>query len=134
MNTKLLLSSSAVVMGAAALVASFLPHELLTWAAVPPAGVLPVMVQLTGALLFAFAFTNWTARGSLLGGIYNRPIAIGNLTHFTIGALALSKDFVAGDHRAFIAVIASVYLLFAIAFAAALFRSPVQPSDAKAAR
>ena len=34
---------------------------------------------------------NWMAKGTLIGGIYNKPIAIGNFTHFTIGGLALIK-------------------------------------------
>jgi hypothetical protein len=34
---------------------------------------------------------NWMAKGTIIGGIYNRPIAIANLTHFLIGGLALAK-------------------------------------------
>jgi hypothetical protein len=29
------------------------------------------------------------AKGATLGGIYGRPIVIGNLVHFTMGALVL---------------------------------------------
>jgi hypothetical protein len=114
-------------MGTAGVIGSFFPHELLRWTGSPAVGSGPVIVQLAAALLFGFALLNWTARGSLLGGIYNRPVAIGNLTHFTMGALALSKHFAAGDRSTFIGASALVYLLFAIGFAAALFRSPVQP-------
>ena len=31
------------------------------------------------------------AKESLIGGIYNRPIAIGNFMHFAVGAMALIK-------------------------------------------
>ena len=127
MNSKLLLSVSAVVMGAAGLAGSFFPHELLTSLGVPASGMLPVLVQLLAALYFAFAMVNWAARGSLIGGIYNRPVALGNLTHFVIGALAVAKAAVAAERDAqILAAVAVVYALFAIAFTLLFFRSPVQ--------
>jgi len=112
-------------MGLAGLACSFLPHELLQFFGVVPSGVLPVIVQLLGALYFSFAMVNWTARGSLIGGIYNRPVALGNLTHFVVGALALVKTGLAGDAQP-LTFVAIVYALFAIAFTLLFFRSPVQ--------
>ncbi len=125
MNTKLLLSASAIAMGGAGIAGSFLPHELATALGLPPAGVLPLLIQLLGAMLFAFAMMNWMARGSLIGGIYNRPIAVGNAAHFFIGALTLTKAVIAGEHRPAVIAIAAVYALFAIGFGSLLFRSPV---------
>lgn len=128
MNTKLLLSISALVMGVAGIAGSFLPDELLRALGITPAGAMPVIVQLLAALLFAFAMVNWTARGSLIGGIYNRPVAIGNLTHFVMGALALTKAAMAGGpHRQILLIAAAVYAVFAIAFTMVFFRSPVAP-------
>lgn len=121
MNTRILLSVSAVVMGAAGIAGSFAPHEILRAAGIAPAGMLPLLVQLLAAMLFAFAMVNWMARGSLIGGIYNRPVAIGNLTHFTIGALALLKATMAGQGNV---VLTAVYAAFAVAFAMVFFRSP----------
>ena len=127
MNSKLLLGVSAVVMGAAGLAGSFFPHELLASLGIPASGMLPVLVQLLAALYFAFAMVNWTARGSLIGGIYNRPVALGNLTHFVIGALAVAKAAVAAEQDArILGAAAVVYALFAIAFTLLFFRSPVQ--------
>jgi hypothetical protein len=125
-NTKLLLSASALAMGLAGIAASFAPAEIA--AALGLAGG-ALVVQLLGALLFGFAMVNWLARGSLLGGIYNRPVAVGNLAHFLIGALALLKAIGAGERRTMFLVAAAVYAIFAIGFAMALFRSPVQPRD-----
>lgn len=128
MNTKVLLGTSALAMGVAGIAGSFLPEEALRALGIAPEGVLPVIVQLLAALLFAFAMVNWTARGSLIGGIYNRPVAIGNLTHFVIGALALVKAAIAASpHRTILAIVATIYVLFAIAFTAVFFRSPVAP-------
>lgn len=125
MNTKLLLGSSAVVMGAAGIAASFLPHELLTALDTQPTDVLALLVQLFGALLFAFAMVNWTAKGAAMGGIYGRPIALGNLTHFVVGALALLKGAMDGATDPLIILTGAVYIGFAIAFGFAFFRSPV---------
>ncbi len=115
-------------MGIAGIAGSFLPEELLRALGVEPDGVLPVIVQLLAALLFAFAMVNWAARGSLIGGIYNRPVAIGNLTHFVIGALALVKAVLPpSPHRSILTIAAVIYVLFAIAFTMVFFRSPVAP-------
>ena len=132
MNTKLLLTTSALVLGALGILGTFMPHEVLTWTGIARTGAAPLLVQLLAALLFAFAMINWTARGSLLGGIYNRPIAIGNMTHFLIGALALVKETAAGERNVAGIVLTVVYSVFAVAFIAAFFRSPVNVSSGAA--
>ena len=131
MNTKLLLITSAVVMGAFGLLGSFLPHEVLIAAGIDPVGILPVLVQLLAASMFAFAMANWVARGSLLGGIYNRPVALGNLTHFVIGSLALTKLVIAGERHLGVLVLAAVYIAFALGFADVFFRSPMKSGNAE---
>jgi hypothetical protein len=125
MNTRLLLGSSAVVMGIAGIAASFLPQELLSLLDVVPTIALVVLVQLFGALLFAFAMVNWTARGAAMGGIYGRPIALGNLTHFVVGALALLKSAMNGAGDPVIIGAGAIYIGFAIGFGIAFFQSPV---------
>jgi hypothetical protein len=127
MNTKWVLTASAFVLGAAGIAGSFLPQEIATALGLPSTGVLPLLFQLLAAMLFAFAMLNWMARGSLIGGIYNRPVAVANVTHFVIGALATVKAVLAGEHRPSILVVAIVYTIFAAAFSAILFRSPVAP-------
>jgi len=115
---KLIMSASAIALGVAGLAASFLPHEALTYFGVTSGGALPLFVQVIGALYLAFAMLNWMARESLIGGIYNRPIATGNFLHFVVGALALGKGGL---------LVATVpYALFAIAFGWILFTSPVR--------
>lgn len=128
MNPKAVLSASALVMGAAGIAGTFMPHEIAAALGLTPAGILPLLIQFLAALLFAFAMANWMARGSLIGGIYNRPLAVGNVTHFVIGALASMKAVLAGEHRPAIVAIALVYTVFAIAFALVMRRSPVSAS------
>lgn len=125
MNTKLLLGASAIVMGATGIAGTFGPQELATALGITSTGVLPLVIQLLAALLFGFAMINWLARGSLIGGIYNRPVLVGNVAHFTIGGLAAIKAMLAGEHRPLVIGIAAVYAVFAIGFGTLLFRSPV---------
>jgi hypothetical protein len=112
-------------MGLAGIVGSFLPKELLTAAGAAPTNMPVVVVQLHAAVLFGFAMVNWMARGSLLGGIYNRPLVVGNVAHFVVGALASSKAFVEGERTTFVIVVSAIYVAFAVAFALVLLRSPV---------
>jgi hypothetical protein len=93
MNTRMLMRASAVMLGALGAGATFLPREVLVHAGTAPMGFSVVLVQLAGALYLGFAMLNWMAQGSIIGGIYSRPVAIGNLAHFTIGALGLIKFY-----------------------------------------
>lgn len=126
--TRLILAASAVVLGLAGVAASFAPQEILAAFGLTADGILPVFVQLLGAMLLGFAMMNWMAKDSLIGGIYNRPLAIGNLVHFVVGALAVGKFVLRGDAAPATMIVAAVYTLFAIAFATVLFRSPVAPA------
>jgi Na+-driven multidrug efflux pump len=126
MNTKLLMTISALTMGVAGIVLSFLPHELLNYLTSTTGTVLDSLIlQILGALYFAFAMVNWTAKANLIGGIYSRPIAIGNLIHFTIGALALIKEYFS-NHEMVILTLTVIYTAFAILFAMVFFKHPVK--------
>jgi hypothetical protein len=126
MNTRIVMSGSALVLGAAGIGATFFPHEWVASLGLPSTGVLPVVVQLHAALLLGFAMLNWMAKDSAIGGIYNRPLAIGNLVHFLVGAIALLKYVAAGARPAYVLVAAVIYAVFAVAFAMVMLRSPVK--------
>jgi Na+-driven multidrug efflux pump len=126
MNTKLLMTISALTMGVAGIVLSFLPHELLNYLTSTTGTVLDSLIlQILGALYFAFAMVNWTAKANLIGGIYSRPIAIGNLIHFAVGALALIKGYFS-NQEVVILTLAVIYTAFAILFAIVFFKHPVK--------
>lgn len=131
MNTRLLMRASAVFLGVLGAAATFLPQEILVRAGTSPAGFSVVLVQITGALYLGFAMLNWMAQGSVIGGIYSRPIAIGNLTHFMIAALALVKVVLAGQHAPVAIVAAAAYTIFAVSFGLVTFgESPVARVEA----
>lgn len=115
------MAASAVFMAILGVAATFAPDELLTRLGATATPALALTLQLLGALYLGFAMVNWTARQSLIGGIYNRPVAMGNVLHFTAGALALIK----GAPGVEFMVLAAFYALFAVAFGWVLMTSPV---------
>jgi hypothetical protein len=122
MNTRILMASAAIALAALGLVALFAPQELLTYLGSAPIGFLPSLVQLLAAALLGLAMMDWMAKDSKIGGIYLRPVAIGNLFHFTVGGITLVRSALHGQPPAFAIVAAVVYALFAIAFALVVFR------------
>ncbi len=128
MNSRILLIASSFFLGAVGIAASFAPHELLAAMGVSAEGPLPVVVQLAGALYLGFALANWTAKGSLVGGVYARPISLGNFFHFVVGALALTKYERASGFTGPLLPLWIVYVVFAIGFGLLAFR-PAKASN-----
>ena len=116
MNTKTLMVTSSLALGLAGIVASFAPSELLRALGSPAAAPVPVLVQLLGGAYVAFAITNWTAKDSLIGGIYSRPLSLGNSVHFLTGSLALAKQQLSQGVSPPLAVVLAVYSIFALCF------------------
>ena len=109
--------ATAVLLGALGFAATFLPQEILVRAGTVPVELNILLVQIAGALYLGFAMLNWMAQGNIIGGIYSRPVAIGNLAHFTIAGLALLKSIVAGEHSIEVMVGTAIYAIFAALFA-----------------
>ena len=127
MNTKLVMTLSAIIMATIGISASFIPHEILTFIGLPTNQPLPLLIQVIGAMYFAFAMLNWMSKGSIIGGIYNRPIAIANWTHFVIAGLALIKGILSNPSLSYIIwSIAIIYSIFAILFGIVAFKHPVR--------
>ncbi|MBV9786739.1 MAG: hypothetical protein JOZ51_01085 [Chloroflexi bacterium] len=110
------MNGSSLVLGLAGLVLLFAPHEVLAALGVPDTQVVSVLVQLVGALYAAFAVMNWTAKDSLIGGVYGRPISLGNFAHFFVGTLVLARAQIEqGGQLVMVAVLAG-YAVFALLF------------------
>ncbi len=122
-ETRILMAASSLAMGIAGLVTSFLPQEILEWTGASVETVPVVIIQLTGALYIGFAAMNWMARGVLIGGIYARPLAMGNFGHFAIAGVTLAKLAYARPEPVLIAI-AVPYVIFALWFGRVLFRPP----------
>lgn len=126
MNTKLLMISSASIMGLFSIIATFLPNEILIALGQIPTALLILMLQITGAIYFGFAIMNWMAKTVLIGGIYARPLAMGNFSHFIIVALALMKFIPSHSVSIYFWIVTIIYALFAIFFGIVLYNGPVK--------
>lgn len=122
MNTKLLMTTSAVVLGATGILLTFMPQELANFLHLTDSTA--IQFQILGALYFGFAMLNWTAKANLIGGIYSRPVCIGNFTHFFIGGLALLKLLSHNNFENSILICATLYIIFAIFFGYVFFTNP----------
>lgn len=122
---------SAVLTAFCGVLLQFIPHEVLHFFNVEPNGLLPLFVQLMGAAYLGFAMTNWMAKAVLIGGIYARPLAMGNLIHFTVGALALLKFAFSVSNLLTVWVAAVIYSSLAILFGIVVFTHPQKAKDAK---
>ena len=103
--------------------ALFLPQEALSYAGYPAEGFAVVLVQVTGALYLGFSLINWMTRAAIIGGIYSRPVVVGNFMHFAIVTITFVKSLTA-QAPLLILIVAAVYALLAVWFGAALFTHP----------
>lgn len=121
MNTKLLMTISALILGSAGIILSFLPQESSSFLGFESQ---PIILQLLGATYFGFAMINWTAKANLIGGIYGRPIAIGNFTHFVVGGIALIKLSLGNSENISLVLLAIIYAALGALFAYVFFTHP----------
>lgn len=115
-------TATALCLGLVGTMLLFAPDE--AGQALMPGSDRPVLVQLLGAALLGYAIANWTARGTLLGGIYGRAIVTGNQMHMMIGALVLltTGAEVNAAHPAYWAL-TGVYVFGAVFFTYLMFFS-----------
>lgn len=66
---------------------------------------------------------NWTAKDSLIGGIYARPVSLANFSHFFAGALLLLKQQLSNEMNLSILAALIVYAVYAACFYWLVFRS-----------
>jgi hypothetical protein len=122
MLTKLLMTLSALFMAVLGLAFSFGPLAILGQLGFSGGGPDVLFIQVCGALYLGFAILNWMARSNLIGGIYSRPVAVGNFMHFAVVAIVLLKAMNAGFRG--LLVPAVIYSVFAVWFGLVVFVHP----------
>lgn len=121
------MTSSAILLGLVGVLLTFLPLEIMNLLEMEATKPFQLPWQILGALYFAFGMLNWTAKGSRIGGIYNRPIVVANFAHFMIGGLALLKAVFSNPELPnSLWILTIVYAYFAVVFGIMLFRHPVK--------
>lgn len=127
MPTRVLMMTSAIFLALLGLTTSFFPYQVLAMHGTEPDGPTVLLIEMMGALYLGFAILNWTARGVLIGGIYARPLALGNFLHFAMVTVMLAREAI--DHGVWMLAASSLtFGVFAIGFGVVLFRPPV-PRD-----
>ena len=123
MNTKILMTSSSLVLGSAGVFALFVPDVLLSALGSAATGILSVLVQLMGALYFSMALMNWTVKDSTIGGVYARPVSLANFGHFLTGMLVLLRYELFTEMNLSLLIVLVVYAIYAVCFYWLVFRS-----------
>ena len=127
MNTKILMAFSAVFLGLIGLMLSFLPQEIMAYFGMAYNSITGLFLQMMGAIYIGFAFLNWYVKGSHIGGIYNKPIALGNQLHFAVSAIALlNLVFQNPSHPEIIIPLTAVYTALALAFTYVIRTTPTK--------
>ena len=132
MNTKIVMTSSALFLATIGILLSFLPNEIVEYLNVEPNIITILFLNIMSALYLGFGILNWMAKGTLIGGIYNKPIAIGNLMHFGVGAIALVKVVSnIQTHSEIVISLTVVYVIFAILFVYIFRTNPTKTEKKK---
>ena len=125
MKTKLLMTSSALFCGIIGTLLLFLPIEIAEYLGVEPTIITILFLKILSAIYLGFGILNWTAKGTLIGGIYNKPIVLGNLLHFAVGAIELIKVISSiQTHREIIIFLTVFYVIFVLLFVYVIKTNP----------
>ncbi len=128
MNTRLLLTTVAILLACAGAALLFAPSEILVLAGLESALPFSLLLQMLGGMYLAFASMNWLARGAIIGGIYLRPVSIANFTHFFVGTLVIARDLASREVTLLESAALGFYAVFAISFWWLVFKHPGVPT------
>ncbi len=120
----LLMTLSACLMAVGGVLLSFLPAEILTGLEAQALPSTVLLLQAYGAALLGFAMVNWMSRGMTFGGIYGRPLVVGNLMHFGAGGIGALKLLLAHPEAAKLWPLGGSYAVLAVCFAVVMMRPP----------
>jgi hypothetical protein len=134
MPGRLILTFSAIVLFIGGGATLFAPDELARALGPSASRGLAVIIQLAGSGLLGFALTNWMSRRNRIGGIYARPLAMGNLLLFSTAALTLGKAAATDSLPVAATGVCVVLAVLAASFAWLVFaHDPLSDAPAKTA-
>lgn len=127
MNTKIIMTISSVILGVTGIILIFAPDVVLQNLDIDASPASLLLGQVIGGLYFGFCMLNWMTKGGLIGGIYNRPIVMGNFAHFFVVGISLIKVLMSTPGLPKIVWAAgAVYVVFGLIFMTLLFRHPIR--------
>jgi len=120
---------SAITLALFGFLSSFFSKELLVHLKISSNGAADMLIQIMAALYMGFAIMNWMQRQAIIGGIYSRPLAMGNFSHFLIGTFAFGRVLSEKPNLPGMWVLTSIYFLFALSFGIVMFFHPAKKSE-----
>ena len=118
--------ASGLFMAALGVVGIFAAPEILVLSGQISSPISVVAVQMLAAVYFGFGLTNYMARGITIGGIYAKPLAMGNAAHFGIGFMTLARVLQSQPLAPAIWVLTAMYAVFTFGFYKVAFTHPAQ--------
>lgn len=132
MNTKLLMTASALFLGIIGILLSFFPKEIAIYLNFDTNLISILFSQILSSLYLGFGILNWMAKNNLIGGIYSRPLTIGNLMHFGVSTIAFIKiTFKIQANFEFILPLTIIYSIFTLCFAYIFMTNPSKINNPK---
>ena len=123
--TKTLMIISAIFLAVNGFGFTFFPNEISILLNNDDNHFFILILQILGALYLGFSYLNWMSKNSLIGGIYNKPLLIGNLLHFLTASMALIKlAFKFENNIQLILTYTIIYCLFTLFFGYVFFSDP----------
>tara|TARA_B100000809_G_scaffold63705_1_gene60469 strand:+ start:1278 stop:1676 length:399 start_codon:yes stop_codon:yes gene_type:complete len=117
MSTKAIMITSTFFLGLTGAILTFIPNEISSYLDITENPISTISFQLLGALYLGFAMINWMTKDALIGGIYNKPLVVANLLHFTVGTLALGRLLSEIEIQSTIIIsITTIYAILALLF------------------
>lgn len=113
--------TSTLVLGGVGILLNFLPQEATVALAMAPSPGATALIQVLASALLGMGIMNWMSRTNPMGGIYGRPLALGNFLLFGASALALLRASVRLDAPRLIQGGAVVAGVLAIGFGWVIF-------------
>ena len=123
--TKTLMIISAIFLAVNGFGFTFFPNEISILLTNDDNHFFILILQILGSLYLGFSYLNWMSKNSLIGGIYNKPLLIGNLLHFLTASMALIKlAFKFENNLQLILSYTIIYCLFTSFFGYVFFTNP----------
>ena len=123
--TKTLMIISAIFLAVNGVGFNFFPNEISVLLTNDDNHFSILILQILGALYLGFSYINWMSKNSLIGGIYNKPLLIGNTLHFLTASMAMIKlVFKFENNLQLILPYTTIYCLFTLFFGYVFFSNP----------
>jgi hypothetical protein len=125
MNTKLIMVSSSIFLGLVGIGLTFFLQEIFEALGLETNNLIILFSQIFGSFYLGFATLNWMSRNNIIGGIFGKPLIIGNLIHFLVSFLAIFKMLpVAHNNFQLLITTSIIYGIYTLAFGYLMFLHP----------